>query len=409
MSDLQVEQRSDLKLSTPSDEAVAGSVGTDFEVSVVMPCLNEAETVGICVEKAIAALDVNNIRGEVVVVDNGSTDGSPAIASAAGARVVHQPLAGYGNAYLKGFEEARGRYILMADSDDTYDFSALPRFIEPLRQGYEAVMGNRFKGRILPNAMPWLHRYIGNPLLSGLLNLFFNTGIGDAHCGMRAFSQEAYLRMGLQTGGMEFASEMVINAAKAGLKMTEVPITYYPRKGESKLNSFQDGWRHLRFMLLYSPTHLFLLPGALLMAFGLPALLLLAFGPIEVFSVSFGIHWMFVASLLAILGFQVISLGFFARIFSLSSHIDRSDDSVVRFFTRAFRMEHGIFVGLVMFALGMINFITVLFMKLRGDLFILNSMRLSIVALTFTVLGAQAIFASFFVSMMVVKRHGWGR
>jgi len=409
MSDLQVEQRSDLKLPTPSDEAVARSVDTDFEVSVVMPCLNEAETVGLCVEKAIAALDVNNIRGEVVVVDNGSTDGSPTIASAAGARVVHQPLAGYGNAYLKGFEEARGRYILMADSDDTYDFSALPRFIEPLRQGYEAVMGNRFQGRILPGAMPWLHRYIGNPLLSGVLNVFFKTGIGDAHCGMRAFTQEAYRAMRLQTGGMEFASEMVINAAKAGLNMTEVPITYYPRKGESKLESFRDGWRHLRFMLLYSPTHLFLWPGAVLMAIGLPAVLVLAFGPIEVLSVSFGIHWMFVASLLAILGFQVINLGFFARVFSLSSHIDRSEDAVVHFFTRAFRMEHGILVGVVMFALGMINFITVLFMKLRGDLFILNSMRLSIVALTFTVLGAQAIFASFFVSMMVVKRHGWGR
>ena len=297
----------------------------------------------------------------------------------------------------------------MADSDDTYDFSALPRFIEPLRQGYEAVMGNRFQGRILPGAMPWLHRYIGNPLLSGVLNVFFKTGIGDAHCGMRAFTQEAYRAMRLQTGGMEFASEMVINAAKAGLNMTEVPITYYPRKGESKLESFRDGWRHLRFMLLYSPTHLFLWPGAVLMAIGLPAVLVLAFGPIEVLSVSFGIHWMFVASLLAILGFQVINLGFFARVFSLSSHIDRSEDAVVHFFTRAFRMEHGILVGVVMFALGMINFITVLFMKLRGDLFILNSMRLSIVALTFTVLGAQAIFASFFVSMMVVKRHGWGR
>lgn len=409
MSELEVAHREDLELSTPADVAVAREADAELEVSVVMPCLNEAETVGICVEKALTALGVNNIRGEVVVVDNGSTDGSTAIASAAGARVVLQPVPGYGNAYLKGFEEARGRYILMADSDNTYDFTDLPRFIEPLRHGYEVVVGNRFRGKILPGAMPWLHRYIGNPVLSGVLNLFFKTGIGDAHCGMRAFTQEAYRAMRMQTGGMEFASEMVINAAKAGLRMTEVPITYYPRQGESKLESFRDGWRHLRFMLLYSPTHLFLWPGAVLMAIGLPALLILAFGPIEVLSVSFGIHWMFVASLLAILGFQVINLGFFARVFSLSSHIDRSDDSVVHFFTRAFRMEHGILVGAVMLTLGIVNFITVILMKLKGGLVILNSMRLSVVALTFTIIGAQLIFASFFVSMMVVKRRGWGR
>jgi len=249
----------------------------------------------------------------------------------------------------------------------------------------------------------------GTPTITFLLGLFAGARIGDSQCGLRAFTREAYERMELRSLGMELASEMILKAFRRGLRVAEVPIPYAVRKGESKLNTFGDGWRHLRFMLLYSPTHLFLWPGAVLMAIGLPAVLVLAFGPIEVLSVSFGIHWMFVASLLAILGFQVINLGFFARVFSLSSHIDRSEDAVVHFFTRAFRMEHGILVGVVMFALGMINFITVLFMKLRGDLFILNSMRLSIVALTFTVLGAQAIFASFFVSMMVVKRHGWGR
>lgn len=407
MGELQIEQRE--PVTSSEREGVATSPSTDdrIDVSIVMPCLNEAETVGVCVKKAVATLKAHNIRGEVVVADNGSTDDSPAIAAAAGARVIYQPLAGYGNAYMKGFEEARGRYILMADSDDTYDLTDLPRFIEPLRDGYDAVIGNRFSGEILPAAMPWLHRYVGNPILSGLLNLFFKTGIGDAHCGMRAFTRNAYHRMNLQTGGMEFASEMVINAAKAGLKMTEVPITYYPRGGESKLHSFRDGWRHLRFMLLYSPTHLFLLPGASLMAIGLPALILLALGPVEVFSANFGIHWMFVASLLAILGFQVINLGFFARIFSLSSHIDRAEDPIVSYFSRTFRMEHGILAGGLLLILGLANFAMVLVMKLQGDLIILTSTRFSIVALTFSILGAQTIFASFFVSMMVVKRHGW--
>ena len=385
------------------------TVFENVEVSIVMPCLDEAETVGVCVAKAIAAMKSNGIRGEVIVSDNGSTDGSVEIARQAGARVLHEPLRGYGNAYMKGFEAALGRFILMADADNTYDFAELPRFLKPLREGYDAVVGNRFKGKILPGAMPWSHRYIGNPVLSGLLNIFFHSGIGDAHCGMRSFTQEAFRRMHLQTGGMEFASEMVINAAKAGLRMTEVPITYYPRKGESKLESLRDGWRHLRFMLLYSPTHLYLWPGAAMMILGLLGLVPLAFGPVAVGAFTFGVHWMFVGSLLALLGFQVVCLGFFARVYSLSSHIDESRDRVVTFFSRAFRMEHGLLVGGAIFMLGLVNFAVVLGMWLGGNLEIEYSIRLSILALTFSILGAQAMFASFFVSMMVVKRHGWQR
>jgi hypothetical protein len=255
--------------------------------------------------------------------------------------------------------------------------------------------------------MPWLHRYVGNPVLSGLLNLFFNTGVGDAHCGMRAFSREAYKRMHLQTGGMEFASEMVINSAKAGLKMTEVPITYYPRLGESKLNSFRDGWRHLRFMLLYSPTHLYLWPGATMMLVGLAALLGLAAGPVQVFGLTFGIHWMFVGSLLALLGFQLINLGFFARMYSLSSHIDVTRDGAVNFFTKHFRMESGLFIGLVLFSIGIATFLFVLGTWADNRLDITHSIRLSILALTLSVLGAQTVFSSFFISMMVIKRSGW--
>lgn len=276
-----------------------------LEVSVVMPCLNEEATIGICIEKALKALDTLGVSGEVVIRDNGSTDRSIEIARAYGDRVVivHEAERGYGSAYLKGFETARGRHILMGDSDDTYDLSELNRFLETLREGYDLVIGNRFKGHILPGAMTWSHRYIGNPVLSGILNLFFRTGIGDAHCGMRAFTRSAYERMHLQTTGMEFASEMIINASKAGLRMTEIPITYYPRRTRSKLNSLSDGWRHLRFMLLYSPTWLFLFPGSILFGLGILILLLLLPGPFLIAGHAYDIHFMVLGSMLALLGF----------------------------------------------------------------------------------------------------------
>lgn len=220
-------------------------------VSVVMPCLNEQETLGNCVEKAQRTLKKLGFIGEVVVADNGSTDDSVAIAERLGARVVHQKLRGYGAAYLAGFAAAHGKYIIMGDADDTYDFTDLERFITPLRDRYDLVIGNRFKGEILPGAMPWSRRYIGNPILSGILRWLFGTSISDSHCGMRSFTAEAYTRMALETTGMEFASEMVVKAVQANLNILEIPITYYPRAGESKLNAIRDAVRHLRFMLKY--------------------------------------------------------------------------------------------------------------------------------------------------------------
>lgn len=228
---------------------MAVSKFSTVEVSVVMPCLNEAETIGLCVQKSLQALKQNNLCGEVIVADNGSTDNSANIAQKLGAKVVHQPKRGYGSAYLTGFAAAKGKYIVMGDSDNTYDFSQLSNFLQPLRQGYDLVIGSRLKGQILEGAMPWLHRYIGNPILTGILNLLFQAGVSDAHCGMRAFTREAYDKMQLRTTGMEFASEMVIKAAKAKLNIAEIPITYYSRKGQSKLRSFRDGWRHLRCMV----------------------------------------------------------------------------------------------------------------------------------------------------------------
>ncbi len=227
----------------------------NIEVSVVMPCLNEEETLGICIQKAQRTLDALGIVGEVVIADNGSTDASAEIAERLGASVVHQPTRGYGAAYLAGLAAAQGQYIIMGDSDDTYDFTDLERFITPLQNGYDLVIGNRFKGKILPGAMPWARRYIGNPILSGMLRVLFGTYISDSHCGMRSFTAEAYKRMDLKTTGMEFASEMVIKAVETDLKILEIPITYHPRGGESKLNAIRDALRHIRFMLKSKFSH----------------------------------------------------------------------------------------------------------------------------------------------------------
>lgn len=226
----------------------------NIEISIVMPCLNEEETLGTCIEKAQGTLETLNIKGEVVIADNGSTDASVEIAERLGARVVHQPTRGYGAAYLAGFAAAQGQYIIMGDSDDTYDFTDLERFITPLQDGYDLVMGNRFKGEILQGAMPWARRYIGNPILSGMLRILFGTYISDSHCGMRSFTADAYKRMNLKTTGMEFASEMVIKAVQTQLKILEIPTIYHPRGGESKLNAIRDAWRHVHFMLKYKFT-----------------------------------------------------------------------------------------------------------------------------------------------------------
>ena len=254
-------------------------------VSVVIPCLNEAETIATCVRRARQALETNGLAGEVVVVDNGSVDGSGELAAGAGAQVVLEPERGYGSAYLAGLASARGRYVVMADADLTYDFGEIPRFVAELEGGADMVIGNRMRN-IRPGAMPWHHRYIGNPLLSGVLNLLFRTGVGDAHCGMRAVRSEVLPRLDLRTTGMEFASEMVIRAAKEKLVIRQFPIEYHPRGGESKLSSFSDGWRHLRFLLVHSPNYLFILPGAVMAVLGaVVELIVISTLPV------FGRHW----------------------------------------------------------------------------------------------------------------------
>src|SRR5437016_3754476 len=264
-----------------TDKCAPPEPGSQLEVSVVMPCLNEARTVGRCIDKAVRALQEMAIAGEVVIADNGSSDGSPAIAIDHGARVIPVERRGYGSALQAGIAAARGRYVIMGDADDSYDFSRLGPFIAKLREGHDLVMGNRFQGGIRPGAMPWLHRYVGNPVLTGILNLFFHSPIGDAHCGLRGFRKESYLRLGLQTSGMEFASEMVVKACLNRQKITEVPTVLHPdgRDRPPHLRSFRDGWRHLRFLLLMCPLWLYLIPSGFLLTIGLGLMAWLTPGP----------------------------------------------------------------------------------------------------------------------------------
>lgn len=374
-------------------------------VSVVMPCLNEAEGVAICVEKALRAIAEMGVDGEVVVVDNGSTDGSPEIAAAAGARVVHERRRGYGSAYLRGFQEARGRYILMGDADDTYDFSDLPRFIAPLREeGYDLVMGTRLKGKILPGAMSWSHRWIGNPILSGMLRLLFKTRISDSHCGMRAFTREAYGRMQLHTTGMEFASEMVVNALRENLKIHEIPITYYPRQGESKLVGLRDAWRHVRFMLLFSPSYLFQLPGLLLMLVGLFLMAALAGGPRELLGHRWDYHPLLFGAAALILGYNLVLFDRFAKTFSMGAGFARPGRWLRRT-QRIFTLERGLAVGFLLFFAGLGLEAKIVYDWVSGGFGPLMAVRGVVIGMTAMVLGAQTVFASFLLSLMSIPRR----
>lgn len=369
------------------------------QVSVIMPCLNEAATVGRCVAKARAALEGAGLDGEVVVADNGSDDGSPVLAAEAGARVVSAPTRGYGAAYLAGLEVARGRCLVLGDADDTYDFGAVPEFVAALEAGSDVVLGSRFRGKILPGAMPWLHRYVGNPVLSGLLSLFFGRRISDAHCGLRALTREASDRMRLKSSGMEFASEMVALALRLGLTVTEIPITYYPRGGRSKLRSFRDGWRHLRFMLLLSPTPLFLVPGLAALGVGLLGLFALLPGQLRVGAFALDYHFMFVASAAAILGLQLVVLGLAAKTYA-RGELAIAGDRWLGLLDRHFTLERGLLVGLGLAAAGLgINaWILVSWLGSgRGQLF---AVRPALLGLSLVVLGAQAVFGSFFISVL---------
>jgi glycosyltransferase involved in cell wall biosynthesis len=375
------------------------------DVSVVIPCLNEAQTIGICVEKARQALKEHNLNGEIIVSDNGSSDDSVAIALSSGARVVHQPKKGYGNAYLKGIASARGKYIVIGDADNTYDFLELYKFIEPLKKGADMVMGSRLKGNIHKGAMPFLHRYIGNPLLSALLNMMFRVKISDTHCGMRSFTRDAFNKLYLKTPGMEFASEMIIKSAKARLKITEIPITYYPRKGESKLRTFKDGWRHLKFMLLLSPQHLFLFPGFIMFLFGLVSIMALVRGPLILWGHNFDLHMMILSSFLTISGLQIFSLGLFTQVYS--HDLFSSDSRIVRFLLKYFTLERGVYLGVLLLVVGVLFCLKVYYNYLNaivGNSIYYNA-RLAVFGVTMMISGLQVIFSSFYITFLEVKKE----
>ncbi|HTW43259.1 MAG TPA: glycosyltransferase [Solirubrobacteraceae bacterium] len=370
-------------------------------VSVVIPCLNEAENIRQCVVSAWRALERAGLRGEVIVADNGSEDGSAELAAAAGASVVQEQRRGYGSAYIAGFAAARGTYILMADADLTYDFEEIPRFVRTLEDGADMVIGDRMEN-IHPGAMPWHHRYIGNPLLSGLLNLLFHTGVRDAHCGMRAFRRDRLETLQLRTRGMEFASEMVVRAAKERLDIREIAIEYRPRGGESKLSSFRDGWRHLRFLLLHSPNHLFILPGVLMAALGgLISLTVLAHLP--VLERQWDLHTLIGGSLLLIVGAQLVGLGLCAHAYATYFMGERD-----AWFDRArarLRLEHGLMLGSAVALAGLAMLVVIVCDWIARGFGSLSQESLAIFAATVLVLGIQIVFSSFLLSILGLRRE----
>ncbi len=369
-------------------------------VSVVIPCLNEAENIESCVTQALEAIVRMGVPGEVVVVDNGSEDDSARLAEQSGARVIAERRRGYGSAYLAGFAASRGRYIVMADADLTYDFNEIPRFVAALEEGAEMVIGDRMDN-IQPGAMPWLHRYVGNPILTGILNLFFRTGISDAHCGMRALRRDVLPRLDLRTTGMEFASEMVIRASKENLKIAEFPIEYHPRGGESKLSSFSDGWRHLRFLLVHSPNHLFIFPGALLAGLGTLVILVVESG-VELFGRAWGVHAIIGGALLMIVGTQVLALGLCAHAYG-TYFMGEKDPWFDRMRSR-YRLEHGLLLGGAFMLAGVALGAVILISWIGHGFGSLSYERLAVVAASVLIVGVQIFFSAFLLSILGLRR-----
>lgn len=382
-----------------------------YELSIILPCHNEEQAVQACLDKVKKTIQEQNLNAEIIVVDNGSTDSSRDLleknvsifkAENLALKVVDELHIGYGSAYLKGFRTASGTYIFMADCDDTYDFKEIPHFLNKLKTGDDLVVGNRFaKKYAMP--MPWLHRYIGNPLLSFLVKIFFKVRIHDIHCGARAISRNALNQIVLYTRGMEFASEMVIKCAKQGLKIEELPISYHPRLGTSKLRSFSDGWRHLRFILLYSPLVLFLAPGAALFGLGTISFLALYFGNPHIFGLQLYVHPLFLSSLLVIVGYQLILFAGFARTYAITHLGDK--DSFLEPLYRKITIEKAGFAGIFLSLVGAIIYLFIFVKWVRSGFGSLDEIKNSIAALTFVTLGIQTFFGAFMFSILGIKER----
>jgi glycosyltransferase involved in cell wall biosynthesis len=376
------------------------------EVSAVMPCLNEEKTLGLCIDKAMSAFRELGLVGEVVVADNGSTDRSIDVALAHGARVAREERKGYGSALMAGVAAAHGNIIVIADADDSYDWSSLGDFVRKIKEGWDLVMGNRFKGGIEPGAMPPLHQYFGNPVLSALARIMYRIPIGDFHCGMRAFTAEAFARMNPHTPGMEFATEMVVNASHAGLRIAEIPTRLYPDKRDRPphLRSFRDGWRHLRFMMAYAPDYLYFVPGTLMMCVGLAGAGLLAGGPVHVGSLRMGIHFLALFSLMVMVGANVLGFGLFAKVLN-EGRCPILPSSLTGFLLRMFSLERGLIAGLSMFLGGFLVATMILFEWLsrgRGDM--TETVHLIFLATTVLALGVNLIFGSFLLYLLREKQ-----
>ncbi len=376
------------------------------EVSIVMPCLDEAETLAACIRKARRAIENHGLSAEIVVADNGSTDGSQVIARELGARVVDVTQRGYGSALIGGIDAARGRYVIMGDADDSYDFTAIAPLVVKLRDGFDLVVGNRFAGGIEPGAMPWSHRWIGNPVLTFISRVFFHTPVGDMHCGLRGFRKKAYEEMHLRATGMEFASEMVIKASLRHMRIAEVPVTLRPdgRSRSPHLRTWRDGWRHLRFMLLFSPRWLFLYPGLALFAVGMLLSALLVAGPLRIGAVRLDIHTLLVAGFLSLLGYQAVLFAVFTKIFAIRAGFHPPHPQLQRIF-RYVTLEVGVvtggimaLVGLIALAIAVESWKSVGFGNLDPSL----TMREVIPAVVLLALGTQTVFASFFISILSI-------
>jgi glycosyltransferase involved in cell wall biosynthesis len=391
--------------SVSSSTATVGALAP-VDVSVVIPCLNEANSLAFCIDKATDAIRKAGLSGEVIVADNGSNDGSVEIAEQHGARVIRVAERGYGAALRAGIAATRGPFIIMGDADDSYDFTEVPRFVEKLREGYDVVMGNRFRGGIKPGAMPPLHKYFGNPGLTALLNTLFHVGIGDSYCGMRGFTRALYDRLDVRSSGMEFALEMIIKSAQIGARITEIPIILWPdKRGRAPhLRSFRDGWRSLRFMLLYAPNWLFFLPGALLAAMGLALVIWLLPGPRAITPrITLDLHTMIFGVIFTLMGAQILSIGAFAKVFSYAERFDRNTVSLKRVLRRV-TLESGLLLGGALFLAGLAGCAWITWQWAASGFGPLHEVRQVLFWSMWLFLGVQVIFASFFLSMLGISR-----
>ncbi|MES2223666.1 MAG: glycosyltransferase family 2 protein [Patescibacteria group bacterium] len=378
----------------------------DVELSILIPCFNEEKAVVFCLDQIKETIKKNNLSAEVICVDNASTDRTKERLqkykeSFEELQIVSEPVLGYGSAYLRGFNIMQGKYIFMADCDGTYNFKEIPLFLEKLRDGSDLVVGNRFHSKLESGVMPWLHRVIGNPLLSFITKLFFKIEIHDIHCGARAISRKALEKITLYTKGMEFASEMIIKCARQNLKIVEIPVSYHKRIGKSKLNSFSDGWRHLRFLLLYSPLFLFFIPGIILFIIGLLSLLAIYFFEIKIFGIQLYFHPMFLSSLILSSGYQLIFFAGFARTYAITHLGDH--DSFLEPLYKKITIEKAGLLGLISITVGCTIYIYIFVKWIHSGFGSLDEIKNSIVALTLLTLGIQTFFSAFMLSILGIK------